>query len=587
MQTRQRMRSRFVFILSLGYLMATAGCNAPSNRTSEAPPSGGTTLALPQDQWLTIRNSPVMALSPDGSRIVYSAGASGVLYLRPVDGGQATPLGQNQEGSTPFFSPDGKWVGFFADGKLQKIPVDGGAAVVLCDTCQGASATWAANGTIVFEQGALWKVSDSGGKPERLTELATGETAHAWPDVLPGGKAVVFTSTTTQGWNDGRVLLKNLETGEQRTLVEKATSARYAPTGHLVYVQGGVLMAAPFDLARLELSGAAAPVVESVMESSSGTAHYSFSTTGSLAYVAGGILGGDRKLVSVSRDGSEQFLDAPERRYGYFRLSPDGKTLAIQIDWPTIDIWLYDFSTKSMKQLTSGGGEFPWWSPDGSRVTFFSSRAGVANLFWQRADGTGQAEQLTASAFPVDHSFSWSPDGRTLAFTVNHPQTGMDIWMQPSNNSAQARPYLQTKSRECCPVFSPDGRHVAYLSDQSGRAEVYLSPFPGPAKPQRISAGGGIEPLWSRDGKELFYWSNDRKLMAVDIAPEANRSGPPRALFGGTFLSAAASWRTRIDITPDGGRFILIRRGAREDETKEVNLLPNWFAQLREGVAPR
>jgi Tol biopolymer transport system component len=209
-------------------------------------------------------------------------------------------------------------------------------------------------------------------------------------------------------------------------------------------------------------------------------------------------------------------------------------------------------------------------------VTFFSSRSGVSNIFWQPADASGPAEQLTFSTYPVDHSHSWSPDGKTLAYTVNHPETGMDIWTQPADNPRQARPYLQTRSRECCPVISPDGRRIAYLSDESGQAEVYVSAFPGPLRAQKASSDGGVEPLWSRDGKELFYWSGDRQLMAVEISADAGSPpGPPRPLFGGTFLSAAASWRTRIDITPDGSRFILIRRGEQEDATKELRIIPN------------
>jgi serine/threonine-protein kinase len=527
-----------------------------------------------------------MAISPDGSAIVHSGGSSGLLHLLPVDGGPARPLAGSDGASIPLFSPDGQWVGFFAGGKLLKLPVAGGTPVTLCDNCPGASATWAADGRIIFERGGLWSVPDSGGVPQPLTQLVAGQASHSWPDMLPGGKAIIFTSTTSLGWNYGDVVLKNLETGEQRSIAVQATTARYVPTGHVAYVQGGVLKAAPFDLDALDFTGPAFTVLENVMESSSGAAHYSVSASGALAYVPGGILGGDRTLVSVDRSGKEEPFDAPKRRYGYFRLSPDGETLAIQIDWPGIEIWLYKFPDRSLTQLTRGGAEFPWWTPDGSRVTFFSSRSGVPNIFWQRADGTGEAEQLTRSEHPVDHSFSWSPDGRTLAFTVNHPETDLDIWMQPTGDPAQARPYLRTDSRECCPVFSPDGRRIAYLSNQSGQSEVYLSPIPGPARPMKVSADGGVEPLWSRDGKELFYWSNDRQLMAVEVPSDTSlASGAARPLFGGTFLSAAASWRTRIDITPDGRRFILIRRGAQEDETKELRMIPNWFAQLTERFA--
>jgi eukaryotic-like serine/threonine-protein kinase len=564
---------------------------ATSGRTQASQGAPETVLSLPQNEWITIRNSTVIAISPDGANVVWASAADGLLYVRPVAGGDGKQLPGTKGASSPFFSPDGKWIGYFAGGKLLKIAATGGTPAVLCDSCAGASAAWADDG-IVFERGGLWKLPNGSDKPQPLTQLAKGEASHSWPDVLPGGKAVIFTNTTDQGWNDGQIVLVKLDTGERRVLVDKATTAKYTPPGHLLYVQGGELMAVPFSLDTLQVSGPAARVTDNVMESSTGTAHYSVSASGSLAYLPGGILGGDRTLVSVDRQGNEQPLDAPKRRYGYFRISPDGKTLAIEIDWPTIEIWLYSFSDHSLKQFTTKGGEFPWWAPGGAGVTYFSSRAGVANLFFQPVgDGTqfrsttsfrfssgSEPAQLTFSEYPVDHSLAWSPDGKTLAYTVTHPKTGMDIWMQPSADFKQAKPYLATSSRECCPVFSPDGHRVAFLSNVSGQAEVYVSPFPGAAQLQKVSSDGGVEPLWSKDGKELFYWSNDRKLMAADMTGAS--PGTPHALFGGTFLSAAASWRTRIDITPDGTHFILIRRGAQEDETKELHVVPNWAARL-------
>ncbi len=573
--------------LTLVSICMSLSCGSSPDRASTAPDAaGGEILVLPPDQWVTIRNSPVLALSPDGVHVALTGGPNRLLYLRPVDGAQATPVPGTEGAASPFFSPDGRWVGFLAGGKLMKAPMDGRTPVTVCDAPTATGATWAGDDNIVFDQGGLWTVPAAGGTPQPLTRLADGETSHAWPDVLPGATAVLFTNATSDGWNYGEIVLQDIGSGERRTLVEKATFARYVPTGHLLYVQGGVLMAAPFDLATLKLTGAAVGVVRNVMESSAGAAHYSSSASGSLLYAPGGILGGDRKLVLVDRQGNEQYLDAPERRYGYGRLSPDGETLAIQIDWPTIDIWLYRFSGDSLTQFTTAGAEYPWWTPDGTRITFFSSRSGVSNIFWKPADGAGDAEQLTRSAFPVDHSFSWSPDARTLAFSVNHPETGMDIWIQPHDAPAEARPYLATPNRECCPVISPDGRSIAYLSNQSGQAEVYLSRFPGPARPVQVSANGGIEPLWSRDGKELFYWSNDHQLMAVDIlAGTGIAQGTPHALFGGTFLSAASSWRTRIDVTPDGSQFFLIRRGPLEDETKQLRLIPDWFDQLTNRVS--
>ncbi|MCH7977724.1 MAG: PD40 domain-containing protein [Acidobacteria bacterium] len=584
------------FILStlvVGCISVILGCNTNLASPSETASASGarSVLTLPPNEPLVVRSSPTFALSPDGAHLVYAAGRGGSrqLYRRAMDSLEGQPIPGTEGASTPFFSPDGHWVGFYAGGQMKKVSLGGGAPLTLCDAPSPFGASWGTNGTIVFAPtniSGLWQVSAAGGTPQPLTRLETGESSHRWPELLPGGKMVLFT-VFGPGLDAPQIAMHPLEGGERerRVLIEGGTYPRYAPTGHLVYAQAGTsgtLLAAPFDLARLEVTDAPVPIVEGVMQSNSGAAQYSFSSFGSLVYIPGGDPASERRLVWVDRQGgAEQPLAAPPRRYVNLQLSPDDQRLAVQIESPNPDVWIYDIPRETLTRLTFAGGGFPLWTPDGKRVTFPSSRAGVPNLFWKLADGSGAAEQLTTREHPNDHSFSWSPDGRVLAFTEVHPTTGWDIWVLPLEGDRRPRPFLQTPFREAAPRFSPDGRWLAYVSDESGRPEIYAQPFPGPGKKWQISTAGGIEPVWARNGKELFYW-NSGQMMAVDITSEPTFSaGSPRLLFEGPYVSATSTWRPKYDVTSDGRRFVMIQRGLQELGVMELNVVLNWFEELK------
>jgi len=470
------------------------------NRPAPAPqPVSRTVITLPAGDRLPPADQRALALSPDGKLLAYVAIHDAVqqLYLRAIDGFEAKAVAGTEGATAPFFSPDSQWVGFHAAGKLKKVSVGGGAVVTLSDASAltfGYGASWGDNDTIAFQtenQGGLWQVSAAGGVTQRLTALNKDELIHRWPDLLPGGKTLLLSANFNNvSWNAVRLVAYAPGTGQWHNLNLSGLSPHYASTGHLIFVQAGTLMAAPFDAKRLEVRGPAVPVVEGVLESlNSGNAQYAISAgTGSLAYVSGGVEGAQNKLVWVSRNGMEQPVAAPARSYVFPRLSPDGKRVASSVSEQETQVWTYDLGRETLTRLTFEGTQNfnPQWTPDGKRIAFYSNRAGPINLFWQLTDGSGGIERLTTSEF-LNSPSSFSPDGQLLAYTEIHTDTSYDIWVlrlsDPSAGSGQGRkaqPFLRTPFTETAPKFSPDGHWLAYASNESGRFEIYVQPYPGP-----------------------------------------------------------------------------------------------------------
>jgi eukaryotic-like serine/threonine-protein kinase len=528
-----------------------------------------------------------LTLSPDGTQLVYSARQRGIqqLYLRPLAALEATPIRGTEGALQPFFSPDGRWVGFFADGKLKKVSVSGGEASSLCDAGDPRGASWGSLGTIAFapaRNSALQQVSDAGGTPQPLTEFGERENSHRWPEFLPGGDAMLFAALYSGGnWNNARISMRSVGTGVRRDLIQGGTNPRYARSGHLVYAQGGNLMAVPFDAEKLAVMGAAVPVVEGVLQSTfSGAAQYSFSDTGTLVYVTESIQA-QRRLVWVSRGGAEEPVAAPARAYYRGpRLSPDGRKVAVAIEGQETEVWLYDLSRGTLSRLTFQGSTNyePIWTPDGKRVVFHST-AGVEGLFWQSADGSGGLERLNKfGGLP----YSWSPDGKLLAFN-----NGAIIWMLRLADH-KAAPLRETTFKEGAAQFSPDGRWLAYVSNESGRFEVYVQPYPGPGGKWQISAEGGTEPLWNPNGRELFYRSGD-KMMATEIATHPRFSASkPNVLFAGQFQPSPSPVPTaNYDVSPDGRRFLMLKSDEPEGAATQINVVLNWFEELKQRVPTR
>jgi len=540
---------------------------------------------------------PMVALSPDGTQLAYVAGTGGQgqIYLRAMDSLEARPIaGTEGNPVNPFFSPDGQWIGFFAAGKLKKVSVSGGAVMTLCDGAFPRGATWGANDTIVFALGnspGLSQISAAGGDPQVLTKLGEGEGAHHWPQFLPDGKAVLYAIGTPGIFDDASIAVQRLDTGDRRILIRGGTYPRYVPTGHLIYYRAGTIMAVPFDASRLDVLGTPAPAVEGVMAGTGngGAAQFSFSGLGSLVYVPGVLQAAERTLVWVDRKGTETPLSAPPRSYDDLSLSPDGRQVAVQLLEPAPgSIWIYDVPRGTLARLTfEATANLPVWTPDGKRIIYAVSRPGANgnSLSWKAADGSGAEERLMTSEF-VPETSSVSFDGKALAFHAVSPATGQDIWVVPLEGERKPKPFLQTPFSELDPVFSPDGRWLAYASTESGRNEIYVQPFPGPGGKWLISTGGGAEPLWSRDGRELFYRSRDG-MMAVDIQTQpVFQAATPRMLFEGR--SYLIGRGPDYDISPDGQRFLMIKQvESRGPALNQINVVLNWFEELKRRVPTR
>jgi eukaryotic-like serine/threonine-protein kinase len=548
-----------------------------------------TVITLPPGDQLAVLDFPAIAISPDGSQLAYVAlhGGTRQIFLRPLNSLEARPLAGTEGANTPSFSPDGQWLGFFANGKLKKISVGGGAALTLGLAPFPAGITWSGDRAIIFAPTApsvLERVSDSGGPPQALTHFEKGDGAQMWPELLPGGNAVLFALAASPVDVNPRIVVESLSSGKRRDLIAGGRAPHYAASGHLIYAQGNNLMAAPFDLQQLQVTGAAVPVVDGTFQSGyNGSVQYALSNTGSLAYIAGGSLGGER-LVWVSRDGREEALSAPPRPYVYPRLSPDGHRLAISIAGEDTQLWFYDFArgTLSRASLEGTRNTNPAWTPDGKRVAFISNKEGPLNIFWQAADGSGAPERLTNDEY-TSPPRSFSPDGQLLSFIRVNPTTGYDIWVLRLSDR-KAEPFLRTQFNETAPAFSPDGHWLAYASDESGRFEIYVQPYPGPGGKYQISTDGGTEPIWNPLGKELFYRSGE-KMMAAEIAMQPSFSaGKPRMLFQGPYLPSAITY-PYYDVSSDGQRFLMIKL---EEQTSapltQIVVVQNWFEELKQKV---
>jgi Tol biopolymer transport system component len=526
------------------------------------------------------------------------------IYVRSLDQLQATALTGTENARDPFFSPDSQWIGFFADGKLKKISVQGGAAVTLCDVLDDRGGSWGEDGTIVFAKdtaSALSKVSSAEGAPQPLTTLdkQTGEITQRWPQVLPGGKALLFTASTGQANYEGaEIAVYSIASGKRKMVQRGGFYARYLPSGHVVYMHEGTLFAVPFDLKRLEVTGQPAPILEGVLISPAyGGAQFSFSDTGNLVYVAGRVGGQNVSIYWMDREG--KFKPLRETPGGYYNpaFSPDGKRLALEIfDGKRRDIWVDEWERDALTRLTFAGeaNGYPVWTPDGQRIVYSSQEKGMApNLWWIRADGAGDAQRLAESKY-FQITGSWRPDGKVLAFAQFNPATNYDIMTLPIEGDEKSgwkpgepKPFVNSAFIEWEPAFSLDGRWLAYMSNESGSNEVYVRPFPGPGGKWQISTGGGFYPKWSRNGEELFYRTTDSKLMVVSYTASGDsfRADKPQLWSPGQFTDRGLG-NYNFDLHPDGKRFAVLKAPGAEQApaVNHVSFIFNFFDELRRKV---
>ena len=554
-----------------------------------------------------------LTISRDGRLLVYKGAANGrpVLYVRALDQLDGAPL-RGGEGLCPFVSPDGDWVGFrdFQDAShLKKVATLGGPPVTLTRAPTlifGAS--WADGDTIVFGTfpGGLFTVSGQGGDPDMLTEpdVEQGERAHMWPSVVSERDAVLFEITDGSGPAGAQLAVLDIASGEVRRLGLAGNQPRYVSSGHLVYaVMDGTLRAAPFDIATLEVTGGSVPLIEGVGMKPTGGANFGLSDDGRLVYAAG--LGGDQLgLTWVDRAGRADPTAAPERVYQTLSLSPDGARAAVAFaeeDVDNMDVWVSDLARGTLTRITTGEGfdGNPLWSPDGRRVVFRSDRNGRPELFWQAADGSGPAELLLSMDEPVTdlYPYDWSPDGATLFVHARFPETDADIGMVALDGAGTWEPLIQTAAEEWTPVISPDGRWLAYTSNETGQFEVYVQRFPELEDRQQVSVGGGYRPTWSPDGAELLYLRSptgaapDAAMRVVLDIGEGERPslsvGIPEVLFD--WLYSAGPSRRYYDVSADAERFLVLggagsRIGFGGVASPEITVVLDWFEELKARV---
>jgi Tol biopolymer transport system component len=570
------------------------------------------TVPLGEGQRFTTRDRNNVVISPDGTQMIYVANQR--LYLRSMSETEArlitgTNIGDNI--TVPVFSPDGKSLAFWAqfDRTLKTMAVSGGAPVTICQTTSDPlGMTWGEDG-IVFEQEGkgIMRVSPNGGTPELLVGVKEGERV-AGPQILPGGQAILFTRATgtisgTAAWDKAQIVVQTLKTGVRKTVLEGGSDARYLPTGHLVYALGGRLYAQAFDLKRLEKTGGPVGMVEGVQRgSTSGSAHFAFSSTGSLIYLPGPVSitgSGQDSLALVDRKGvAEPLMKLPSGTYDFPRVSRDGKRVAYETDDGTApSIWTYDLSeANSANHLTLvGANRYPIWSADGERVAFQSDREGDLGIWWQRADGTGTAERLTKPEKGISHiPDSWSPDGQTLSYTEVKADTEA-VWTYSLRDKKATLFAEAPASKLGRSVFHPDGHWIAYQKRDAQGVDIFVKPYPPTATTYQISKEGNNRlPLWSPDGKELFYIAGGGALAAVSITtkPSFTHGSPVTAPPG--FRVRRDNFMRPYDILPNGKFIGVVQTGQTQAgqtqagaATAQIQVVLNWFEEVKQRVPGR
>ena len=588
--------------------------NAPSERAATAR----FTILLPEGQRFSNTGRNVLALSPDGRYLVYVANFR--LNIRSLDRIDPKPIpgtessgGANSPGATrsPFFSPDGQWIGYWQDGQIRKVGVNGGAPVPICAVTNPFGISWTKDGTILYaEGGTIWRVPDSGGQPQPIVKIASGLVQS--PEALPDTDAIIFTLYSFGAATQPQIIIRSVTTGTQRMIIRAGADARYVASGHLVYFAGSTLLAVPFDIRTLSVTGVPTVIAEHVASGGvpgrspdRGIGQFVISKNGTLAYITGTFVESRaRTLVWADRSGREQSLGLEPRPYVYPRLAPDGTRVGLTVPDEEQDVWIWDIQRKTLTRFTFDPADdrYSSWTPDGRRIAFSSSRGGEAGLWWQAADGTGTPERL--AAFPLNQYLyflptTWSPDAMHVVGTATPGGGGFegaapgvigpatpDIWMLTMTGQRRFTPLLQTAYAERNPEISPDGRWIAYESLESGRPEVYVRPFPDISNGKwQVSTAGGSQPLWSRDAAELFFVSGSNELMTAQVKGHAPFvTATPKKVIDGKYVWSVPAYAGRMyDVSADG-RFLMMKELAEPGQTStpaSVIVVEHWFEELK------
>ena len=528
----------------------------------------------------------VLVISRAGRRVAYAAGPADrqQLFVREIDQFTSRAVPDTAGVVSAAFSPDGQSIAFVAERKLRTVQLSGGTPLTLRDRVDGAGLTWTADQFILYNPGTatgIWRIPAAGGEAVAVTLPGFQDNEQRFPEVLPGGKGLLFSARG--GVTEDQVYVESLETHERRMLV-KGSAPHYLSTGHLVFVQAGTLFAVRFDAERLEAAGAPVAVIEGVRQTRSGQPLISYSDVGSIVYVSANTEPDSNALVWVDAEGVEQPTGASGRPYAQPRLAPDGRRAVTSMRGNVEDLWQLDLTRGTSSRLTAeSNASFPVWTPDGQRLTLAAAKDGSYGIYWRPVDGSAPDELLLSGASWPNCPFSWSPDGRALAYVSVNPTTLQDIRVLNPDERDTSQPFLETQFREGGPVFSPDGKWIAYVSDESGRFEVYVRPFPGPGEKWPISVDGDNEPVWPRGGRQLFYRAGDA-MMAVDIETTPTFSASkPRKLFEKAYERSIALW-ANFDASSDGQRLLMIKRENPSPAASHINVVLNWLDELQARV---
>jgi eukaryotic-like serine/threonine-protein kinase len=548
--------------------------------------------AIPNSSFVLTPQQGGFAISPDGLRLAYVAqntDGKALLWVRPLDSLEARALAGTEEPSFPFWSPDGRYIGFFAAGKLKKIESSGGPPLTLCDAPNARGGAWNQDGVILFAPSLnvpLHRVSASGGIPAPVTTLdpSKGVTTHRWPQFLPDGRHFLYvagTPLTPRENPTNAIMVGSLDSKESKLLLHAHASAQYV-SGEILFLRQSTLMAQPFDVKRLELTGEATPIADPVDEAEL-TLYSMFSAAGNglLAYMEG-TSSASRELLWLDRSGRKVGEVPGADTYMSPRISPDGKRILYTLVAPWYEVWSYDMSLGVKTRLTFGTSSgraqmSAVWSPDGQRIAYMSIRAGKWGLYEKAADGSGNEEVLMEDTQSIKYMNDWSPDGKYLAFQ-QALQGVNEIWLLQLTGEREPIPFLQSQFTANLSSFSPDGKWLAYCSTESGEQKVYVVPFPGPGGKWQVSPSGGCYARWRRDGKELFYLSPDNRIMAAEVKTD-----------GSSFAIGAVKplFETRVyrstfggyDVTADGQRFIICYEPGHPNVA--ITLVENWDSELK------
>ncbi len=532
----------------------------------------------------TMANKGAPAISPDGTRLAFIAAAGGraTLWVRPLNSSAATELEGTEGAFAPFWSPDSRSIGFFVPGRLEKVDASGGPPQVICSVQDARGGSWGRGDVIIFaasRNSPISRVSANGGDPAPVTKLGQGEGSHRWPFFLPDGEHFLYLVSPTGSATEINVIkFASLDGRDDRVAARGISNGAYA-LGHLLFLRGESLVAQPFDARRGQATGEAAPIAGHVhFDSIFASATFSVSEGGILVYQAGAKSGGAR-LLWYDRHGKSVGQVGEPDAYGSLALSPDGRRLAVMVYDASLgyDLWTFDLDRNIRTRLTFGGGNgWSAWSPDGRSIAFRNSSPGGFGLYVKPSDGSGREQALLgpdAAVFPN----SWSRDGRFLAYQRSDPKTNFDVWVLPMTGERKPFQFVQGPAFEGNPQFSPDGKWIAYQSDESGRAQIYVAQFPGPGGKWQVSSTGGTQPKWSRDGKELYYLGPTQDLMAVSIRENGTilQPGNPTLLFNVPVRNIPIG---AYDVDAKG-RFVVAT--GTEESSQPLTLVQNWTEALK------